>query len=90
VLAREKTGRELRIFCRIRVALLPRITLAASDATLSSMPNGVVPNMLEIKAVEVSVKPSPLWRGIVEADQISFCFRSEPIRSPTPAPTRTR
>ena len=71
-LVREKTGRELRIAGPVGFSLLPNLAFTASDAALSNAAGGVAANLLELKALDVSIRLLPLLRGRVEATAVKL------------------
>jgi len=69
---RAQTGRELQIDGALRLALLPRISLLASDVKLSGPDGFDGPNLFEADEFRMSLELWPLLRGRIETGDISL------------------
>lgn len=71
-----KTGRDATVDGPIKLALLPRLQIEASDVTFANAPGGAAPHMATIKALKLQLQLMPLVSGQVAID--SFVL-TEPV-----------
>ncbi len=64
------TGRALHIAGDLRVSLVPVFGLVANDVTLANPPGSAKPDMVQVKRVEIAVRPWPLLSGRVVVDRL--------------------
>lgn len=69
---RAQTGRELQIDGELRLALLPRISLLASDVKLSGPDGFDGPNLFEADEFRMTLELWPLLRGRIETGDIAL------------------
>jgi AsmA protein len=71
-LVKDETGRDLRIDGPVSFSLLPRVALEANDVALSNPADSSVPNMVQLKTLDVTLRLLPLLRGVIEVDQFKL------------------
>jgi AsmA protein len=71
-LVKDETGRDLRIDGPVKFSLLPRVVLEANAVALSNPAGASTPNMMQLKALAVTLRILPLLHGAIEVDQFKL------------------
>ncbi|HUC60715.1 MAG TPA: AsmA family protein [Alphaproteobacteria bacterium] len=66
----DATGRRFTIAGPIRLSILPKVALEASDVRLGNTPGAASPDMASIKRIELEVGLLPLLSGTIEVDRL--------------------